>query len=87
MQIPLYHGTNLVLRTEPQSLDTALLILTAATRRRDGEVWRLAGTDLERGFDNELTQRHLDGLNGLLSTLVPACLEFAETKPLAKAAP
>jgi hypothetical protein len=50
------------------------------------EVWHLAGSDLERKLDNGLTQRRLDGLNGLLSELIPACLEFVESNQPAGAA-
>lgn len=43
------------------------------------ETWHLAGSGLERRFDEGLTRRRLDGLNRLLSTLVPVCLEFVES--------
>ena len=44
------------------------------------QVWYLAGADIERTFDRGMTERRLDGLNALISTLIPACAAFVVGK-------
>ena len=45
-------------------------------------VWNLPGSDAELIFDEELIQRHLDGITRLLTALVEASLDFFDKKEL-----
>lgn len=51
------------------------------------ETWHLPGAAEKLMFDEELLQRHLDDLTGLLESLSSAAREFAETQKLARKPP
>jgi hypothetical protein len=51
------------------------------------ETWHLPGAAQKLMFDEELPQRHLDDVTGLLTSLASAAREFAENNEPAKAQP
>jgi len=51
------------------------------------EVWHIPGSSDELIFDEEMIQRCLDGITGLLTSLVEASIEFARRHVSVKASP
>jgi hypothetical protein len=49
------------------------------------EVWHVPGSNDELIFDDQMTQRCLDGITSLLTSLVEASIEFAKKSKSAKA--
>jgi hypothetical protein len=70
-------------------------VKSASTRHADGtyttdlheETWHIPGAAGELMFDEELLQRHLDDITGLLSSLASAARQFAEDYQSVKAMP
>jgi hypothetical protein len=73
-------------------------VCVSSTMRADGtlkedwreETWHLLGANgelMKLTFDQELLQRHLDNITGLLSSLALAAREFAEANQPPRAAP
>jgi hypothetical protein len=70
-------------------------VRSASTRHADGtsttdwheETWDVPGAPERLTFNEELLQRHLDGITRLLTALATAAREFAKSNQLAKAQP